>query len=115
MLSIIQVSSNNKSIIILVMWTYCFWWLQYRDLLPVQCSVTELSCYITRAFRDISEHFVSASSYILVRLAQLLESCCSVSLSFNIRTLFLLVALYPKLGLDQYENGEYLYLQIAAK
>ena len=36
-----------------------------------------------------------------------LESCCSVSLSFNIRTLFLLVALNPKLGLDQYENGEY--------
>ena len=29
--------------------------------------------------------------------------------------LFLLVALYPKLGLDQYENGEYLYLQISAK
>ena len=28
-------------------------------------------------------------------------------LSFNIGTLFLLVALYPKLALDQYENGEY--------
>ena len=32
-----------------------------------------------------------------------LESCCSVSLSFNIRTLFLLV----KLRLDRYENSEY--------
>ena len=79
MLSIIQVSSNNKSIIILVMWTYCFWWLHYRDLLPVQCSVTELNCHITRAFRDISEHFFSASAYILdrIRFTHVLDTASS--------------------------------------